>query len=367
MNKILNYITYQTFPADTANSLQTISNLKYFVKNSYDVSLHFPIREETSSDDLKILQEKYNFSETIKIFGSSHPYPFGKFKIFEQIFYHMSHFLWSKKTCKNFSTENNKSEYFLTRSDWVFYFLAKKKLNIIFECHQYSKVRHFVFKRVGHLDNTKIVFLNEFIKQEFGIDDNNSEILPSGVDLELFNNLQNVKKIENKVIYVGNLLRFGKGRNLEFIFEGFKNLNNFELTVVGGPESESKKLKDLVEKLGLTNITIKGRLTRKDTIYEIMTSSYGLLINSEDKHSRLFTSPLKYFEYLAANLKTIAVNYPSHNILPEQQNMYLFENNNLESFENSVQKASISQYQNIAIEKYSLDNRVKKIINLFMI
>jgi len=98
-----------------------------------------------------------------------------------------------------------------------------------------------------------------------------------------------------------------------------------------------------------------------------MTSSYGLLINSEDKHSRLFTSPLKYFEYLAANLKTIAVNYPSHNVLPEQQNMYLFENNNLESFENSVQKASISQYQNIAIEKYSLDNRVKKLINLFMI
>ena len=46
MNKILNYITYQTFPADTANSLQTISNLKYFVKNSYDVYLYFPLREK---------------------------------------------------------------------------------------------------------------------------------------------------------------------------------------------------------------------------------------------------------------------------------------------------------------------------------
>ena len=57
MNKILNYITYQTFPADTANSLQTISNLKYFVKNSYDVYLYFPLREKQSSDDLKILQE----------------------------------------------------------------------------------------------------------------------------------------------------------------------------------------------------------------------------------------------------------------------------------------------------------------------
>ncbi len=39
MKKILHYITYQTFPADTANSLQTISNLKYFVKNNYEAEI----------------------------------------------------------------------------------------------------------------------------------------------------------------------------------------------------------------------------------------------------------------------------------------------------------------------------------------
>ena len=366
MNKILNYITYQTFPADTANSLQTISNLKYFVKNSYDVYLYFPLREKQSSDDLKILQEKYNFSETINIIGSDHPYPFGKLKRLKKIFYHISHFLWAKKICKNFSTNSKQSEYFLTRSDWVFYFLSKKNLNIIFECHQYSKIRHFVFKRVSHLENTKIVFLNEFIKQEFGLINIKSEIIPSGVDLELFNNLQNITKVENKFIFVGNLLRFDKGRNLEFIFEGFKNLSNFELTIVGGPESESKKLNELVKKQGLTNIAIKGRLNRKDTIQEIMSSSYGLLINSEDKHSRLFTSPLKYFEYIAADLKVIAVDYPSHNILPEQQNIFMFENNNLESFEKSINDASKHDFEHFEIEKYSLDNRVKKILDLYL-
>ena len=46
MKKILHYITYQTFPADTANSLQTMSNLKYFVLNNYEVSLYFPLREK---------------------------------------------------------------------------------------------------------------------------------------------------------------------------------------------------------------------------------------------------------------------------------------------------------------------------------
>jgi len=59
MKKILHYITYQTFPADTANSLQTISNLKYFVKNNYEVNLYFPLREKNSSKELENIQKKY--------------------------------------------------------------------------------------------------------------------------------------------------------------------------------------------------------------------------------------------------------------------------------------------------------------------
>ena len=65
MKKILHYITYQTFPADTANSLQTISNLKYFVKNNYEVNLYFPLREKNSSKELETIQNKYNFNEII--------------------------------------------------------------------------------------------------------------------------------------------------------------------------------------------------------------------------------------------------------------------------------------------------------------
>ena len=41
INKII-YVTYQSFPANTANSLQTISNIKYFIKNGVDVNLVFP-------------------------------------------------------------------------------------------------------------------------------------------------------------------------------------------------------------------------------------------------------------------------------------------------------------------------------------
>ena len=365
MKKILHYITYQTFPADTANSLQTISNLKYFVKNNYEVNLYFPLREKNSSKELENIQKKYNFNEIINIFGSSHPYPFGKLHFFNRFFYHLSHFLWARKTSKNFTDVQNKGDYFLTRSDWVLYFLSKKNLNIIFECHQYSKLRNYIFKKVSHLNNVKIIYLNELIKKEFNTTPQKSLILASGVDKELFQNISKNKKIENKIVFVGNLLRFGKQRNLEKIFSVFQNLEEFSLTIIGGPTSESDRLKNIVRKLNLSNVTIRGRLSRQETINEILSSSYGLLINSDDKHSRLFTSPLKYFEYLAADLKVIAVNFPSHNLLPEQSNIYYFENDDLDSLKQSIYRASENRFIDVDIEKYSLNNRVKQIINFF--
>ena len=365
MKKILHYITYQTFPADTANSLQTISNLKYFVKNNYEVNLYFPLREKNSSKELENIQKKYNFNEIINVFGSSHPYPFGKLHFFNRFFYHLSHFLWARKTSKNFTDVQNKGDYFLTRSDWVLYFLSKKNLNIIFECHQYSKLRNYIFKKVSRLDNVKIIYLNELIKKEFNMPPQKSLILASGVDIQLFQNISKNNKIENKIIFVGNLLRFGKQRNLENILSVFQTLEEFNLTIIGGPTSESNRLTNLVSELNLSNVTIKGRLSRQETINEIMTSSYGLLINSDDNHSRLFTSPLKYFEYLAANLKVIAVNFPSHNLLPEQNNIYYFENNDLDSLKKSIYQASENNFFDVDIEKYSLNNRVKQIINFF--
>ena len=64
MTSKLIYLTYQTFPANTANSLQTITMLKYFSRSSYDVELIFPNRADNSSGDIEILQKHYDFKES---------------------------------------------------------------------------------------------------------------------------------------------------------------------------------------------------------------------------------------------------------------------------------------------------------------
>ena len=63
MNKTIHYITYQTFPANTANSIQSISNIKYLIRKGVNVKLFFPKREKQSSDDISVLQNHYDFKE----------------------------------------------------------------------------------------------------------------------------------------------------------------------------------------------------------------------------------------------------------------------------------------------------------------
>ena len=365
MNKTLNYISYQSFPAETANSLQTISNLKYLKRNNYKINLYFPLREKSSSDNLDTLKDYYLFDENINVKGLAHPYPFGKIKYFQKIFFHISHYLWAKSITKKFDYENYKDEYFFTRSDWILYFLAKRKFNIIFECHQYSKVRSFVFKKVADYKNVKIIFLNELIKNEFKNLFSKYSILPSAVDFDIFNN-HDVEKIENKITFVGNLLRFGNERNLDIIFKAFSTpeLQKYHLNIVGGPDSEVTKITSYLKKNNISNIEMTGRLGRKEVVEELLSSSVGLLINSSDKHSKFFTSPLKYFEYLAAGLRVVAIDFPSHKILPNQENIYYF-NDNQDSLIKAVKEAFNADFKDIEKDKISLETRANQIIKLF--
>ena len=131
----------------------------------------------------------------------------------------MSHYLWSKKICKSFKYEENKEIQFFTRSDWVFYFLSKKGLNVIFECHQLSKIRRWVLKNSIHKKGAKIIFLNERLLLDAGPKikkySNKIKIIPNGVDDDLFLNMDTRKSGE--IVFSGNLQRFNDNRGLDSV------------------------------------------------------------------------------------------------------------------------------------------------------
>tara|TARA_A200000113_G_scaffold197018_1_gene188356 strand:- start:3561 stop:4706 length:1146 start_codon:yes stop_codon:yes gene_type:complete len=369
VNKLRNltYITYQTFPANTANSLQTISNIAEIVKQGVKVKLIFPDRDDFSSDSLVQIQNFYGIEQDFEIVKLKHNLPFGKVKFFNKLTYHLSHFLWSKKTVKNL-INNSKNDYFFTRSDWIFYFLSKQNKHVIFECHQPSKIRNIILKVCLSKKTSKIIFLNDSLfknYQKLIKFDFNYIVLNNGYKNELFKD--NVRKKNNQIIFVGELLRFGTTRNIEFIISCFEDqrLDKYNLKIVGGPEKYIEELKKNRNNKFPKNIDFLGRLSHLNTINMLQESEIGLLINSsKNSHSVKFTSPLKYFEYLAAGLKIIAVDFESHRELPFASNILFFNENSKESFIRSIlNSVNLYPIQEVDYVDFSIENRVKSMLS----
>jgi hypothetical protein len=369
MNKNICYITYQTFPAATANSLQTIKNIDSFVKNQCNVDLFFPDRSKESSDDIETIQNTYNISSKFNIKKLPHKYPFGKYKRFKKLIFHYSHFMWAKTATKNIINKNENYDFFITRSDWVYYFLLKNSKKVIFECHQSSKLRKLIIRKNHKKKNSFIIFLNQNLLESFFKNTNYSrtKVLHNAVDLDEFK----VTDKKNQVIFIGNFNRFDEDRGLQSILKGFSLsvlAKDYCLKIIGGSSFEVNDLKNFVNKNSLSsNIEIIQRQNRRDAIKEINSSMVGILTNtSNNSHSKLYTSPLKYFEYIAAGLSVIATDFPSHRSLPLNEDIIYFKENDLEDIVFAFNNiGDIVKNNNVDLYSISLDFRTKSILQIY--
>ena len=360
------YLTYQSFPAETANSQQTISNIIHLTRNNKDVKLIFPLREKNSSDSIEKIKKVYNFNENFSIQGISHNYPFGKFSIFSKTLFHISHYLWAKKTTKKILSSGELFDYFITRSDWVFYFLSKNKRSVVFEVHQISKIRKLILFVRKNTPNSKLIFLNELLQKQLQSFTSlqNSTVLHNGVDMSNFTNLPEKQK---EVVFVGSLKRFNKDRDLRFLIEAFsisELASTHRLKIIGGPQESVEELRDYIQKkYSDLNIEIKGRLSRFDAVENIKSAEIGVLLNEgSNDHSKYYTSPLKYFEYLAGNLKIIASDFPAHKSLPYSKNILFYKDGQTDKLKDALNKSISVKPAEFNKNNISLDTRAKKII-----
>ena len=125
-------------------------------------------------------------------------------------------------------------------------------------------------------------------------------------------------------------------------------------------------MNEISKNLGLeSRVTILGRVGYSDVAKQLSSSSIGILINSSmNKHSTSYTSPLKYFEYLAARLKVIAVDFPSHRELPFSDKITFFQDGNIESLVSAINELDyLDILDTNVLSSISLETRAKKIID----
>ena len=152
----LNYITYQGIPSYNtyAYGICTFSTIKYLSRNDFDVKLVFPLREKSATTDISKLQDFYEMFEDFEIKPTKHYLPFGRIRVFEKYMYIISHILWSYYVSRKYSKNN--TNIIFTLSDWVFYFLSRKNINVIYECHDLTNIRKKLVSKAMQSRNSKI-------------------------------------------------------------------------------------------------------------------------------------------------------------------------------------------------------------------
>ena len=365
MDKKLVYITYQSFPAQTANSIQTMTHIKYFSKLGYAVSLIFPLRNKESNANLNTLQKFYEFDNQFTPIGTIHPLPFKKVQFLEKFIYVISHFLWSYFTVKKY-VKLNRGSYFFTRSEWIFYFLSKHNQKVIYECHQLSKIKKILIKSSLKVKDSKIIFVNPHMVKDLGlIEDSKVKVIPSAFDEEIFSNSS--AKLKNKrIIYAGSINRFGISRGIDSLITSLSKLDNLEFQfVIASNDELSTELISLINSEKL-NIEYHQNLSRTALAELYNSCTLGLLINNKSEHAERFTSPLKYFEYIASGLKVVASDSKSHRLLPYQDCINYFDPLSSTSFIDAVNKAINSEQPTYnEIHRHTMNQRVSNILNFY--
>ncbi|MGH7885214.1 MAG: glycosyltransferase family 4 protein [Thermodesulfobacteriota bacterium] len=217
-----------------------------------------------------------------------------------------------------------------------------------------------------------------------GIVPQNSVVAHNGVEIEKFdvgadkNELRknlNIPRNSIIVTYSGNTY---EGRGIEYIIQVARYMKDVEFLIVGGSEKDNHVYKLFVKQIGITNIKFTGFVDHKKVADYLLASDILLMPYTRNvtikggTDAYQFTSPIKLFEYMAAERPIIASSIPSvMEILKDGMNSVIIEPGNGEELAKTIR--GLIKDKNIAlfiaknarreVSKYTWEKRVEKIIS----
>lgn len=201
---------------------------------------------------------------------------------------------------------------------------------IIFEAHRYSPTRglwYWHFRRQG----IKVVTISQGLKAEFvklGWAEQNILVAPDGVDLVLFAQWLTTNQARTRlglpadqplVVYTGQLLNW---KGVGTLAAAADQLPAVSFLFIGGSPTDLANFKQ-TNRQRHNVLTLGSQPHRRIPSY-LQAADVLVLPNSgREAVSRLYTSPLKLFEYMAAGRPIVASDLPSLREVLNERNAVL--------------------------------------------
>ncbi len=316
MARIL-YIVNQRMPTEKAYGVQIAKMCEALALGGLNVTLLIPQRGNPSG---KTIFDYYGIKNNFKIIelrGLDFYWP----GIFDKIAFLIKQTISALVLVR--IALRNKYDVIYSRDELPIFLLSFFRKNLVFEAHRFSKKRN-IFYRCFKKNNIKIIVISQGLKDEFirqGFNRKNILVAPDGVDLEQFKINKTQPEYRtildlplNKilVLYTGHLYEWKGADMLLEAARSFQNRENILFVFVGGTDFNVKDFRDRVKMMQLNNVMIVGFVPHNEVSLYLKAADILVLPNSgKEDISRLYTSPLKMFEYMASGKPIIASDLPS--------------------------------------------------------
>ena len=267
-----------------------------------------------------------------------------------------------------------RSEAIYSRDEYALYYLSFVKTNIFWESHVAKN--SFLEKRVSR-HSRGVVTITQGLKNYYaasGIAVEKILVAPDAVDLDKFKFKIREElglPLEAKIImYTGHLYEWKGARTLLNTARNSKvQMPNVKFVFVGGTEEDIRKFRRLTG--DADNIMILGHKSHAEIPKYLAAADVLVLPNSgKEDISRIYTSPMKLFEYMASGRPIVASDLPSLREILNERNAVLVRADDEAALAAGIEKLlgdtvageRLARQALADVQNHTWENRVARII-----
>jgi glycosyltransferase involved in cell wall biosynthesis len=228
--------------------------------------------------------------------------------------------------------------------------------------------------------NYKLIAITEKLATDLssvsGIDQQHIVVIPDGVDLDVFKStvtkavakeLLFSNKEKNAVVYTGRLYRW---KGVYTLIDAAKELSEVNFYLVGSVGEKDLNVQNYAK--DLPNVHILPYQPQQTLPLYLLAADVLVLPNSANYiMSKLYTSPLKMFEYMTSNTPIVASQLPAiEEILSDMENAYLVQPDDPSRLADRIifaltdkTSSEIAKQAYSDVQKFSWENRVRTMLN----
>ena len=265
---------------------------------------------------------------------------------------------------------------------WFIKNFPQWKTQLFLEIHDWPVVKS-VNSLVSQLETVGgVITITERLKDkcvQYGMDPQRVLVAPDGVNLKRFEDLptktqarRSLGMPENGIIvaYIGHFYPW-KGvetivRSMDFLPE------EYSILLVGGWKDDVTRIKQLAAPAQRKRLSTTGYVPPEEVIIYLAAADVLVLPTSGNKEiGRYYTSPLKLFEYMAAQRPIVASDLPSlREVLKHKHNAYLVEPDDPQALaegihwvvsQPEVAQLMATQAQN-DVQEFTWEKRAKRVV-----